>query len=52
MENNVDKALAFAREAAMGTPGSIRDVADYLLNEGTGIRSLTKIGRASCRERV
>ena len=34
-------AVDFAREASLGTPGSIKDVADYLLSEGTGIASLS-----------
>ena len=35
------QALAFAREAALGLPGSIKQVADFLLSEGTGIEQLT-----------
>jgi len=34
-------AVNFAHEASLGLPGSIKDVADYLLSEGTGIASLT-----------
>ena len=48
MGGSEERALAFAREAAMGAPGSIRDVADYLLNEGTGIHSLT-MGQVAAR---
>lgn len=35
------KAVEFARNASLGLPGSIKDVADYLLSEGTGIESQT-----------
>lgn len=33
--------LAFAQEASLGMPGSIKQVADFLLSEGTGIAELT-----------
>lgn len=35
------RALDFAREASLGLPGSIKQVADFLLSEGTGIEQLT-----------
>lgn len=35
------RTVAFAREASLGMPGSIKDVADFLLSEGTGIANLT-----------
>ena len=41
MAHDGGRALAFVREASYGLPGSIKDVADYLLAEGTGIASLT-----------
>ena len=41
MERKQNNAVAFAREASLGAPGSIKDVADYLLSEGTGISSLS-----------
>lgn len=34
-------ALDFAHEASLGLPGSIKQVADFLLSEGTGIEQLT-----------
>ena len=40
MEQTPKSAVGFAREASLGLPGSIKDVADYLLSEGTGIASL------------
>ena len=42
-DKNQDPArtVAFAREASLGMPGSIKDVADFLLSEGTGIANLT-----------
>lgn len=36
-----NRTIAFVQEAAHGLPGSIKDVADYLLSEGTGIVNLT-----------
>ena len=41
MAQDGERALAFVREATYGLPGSIKDIADYLLAEGTGIASLT-----------
>lgn len=41
MESHENKAVEFARSASLGLPGSIKDVADYLLCEGTGIESQT-----------
>ena len=41
MESHENKAVEFARSASLGLPGSIKDVADYLLCEGTGIKSQT-----------
>lgn len=41
MAGDERRAIAFAQEAALGMPGSIKDVADYLLSEGTGIGSQT-----------
>ena len=35
------RALDFAYEASLGMPGSIKQVADFLLSEGTGIEQLT-----------
>jgi len=34
-------SIAFAQEASLGLPGSIKQVADFLLSEGTGIEQLT-----------
>lgn len=36
-----DRTIAFAREASLGMPGSIKQVADFLLAEGTGIEQMT-----------
>ena len=41
MEHTDEMAVAFVREASLGLPGSIKDVADFLLNEGSGIEHLT-----------
>lgn len=41
MAQQVHRTMAFVREASRGVPGSIKDVADYLLSEGTGITSLS-----------
>ena len=41
MESYENKAVEFARAASLGLPSSIKDVADYLLCEGTGIESQT-----------
>lgn len=41
MEHNETKAMAFAQEATLGQPGSIKNVAEYLLAEGSGIGSQT-----------
>jgi len=36
-----DRSIDFAREASLGMPGSIKQVADFLLSEGTGIAGMT-----------
>ena len=36
-----DRTLAFAQEASLGMPGSIKQIADFLLSEGTGIAQLS-----------
>ena len=41
MAHDQDRSITFAREAARGLPGSIKQVADFLLAEGTGIAQLT-----------
>ena len=41
MSHNPSESIAFAREASLGMPGSIKQVADFLLAEGTGIAQLT-----------
>lgn len=41
MESVQNDAVGFARSASLGLPGSIKDVADYLLSEGTGIAPLS-----------
>lgn len=41
MTSEQQPALAFAHEASRGLPGSIKQVADFLLSEGTGIEQLT-----------
>ncbi len=41
MADNEHRALDFVRESSLGLPGAIKDVADYLLSEGTGVASLT-----------
>ena len=41
------KTVDFARSASLGLPGSIKQVADYLLSEGTGIEQLTMAQIAS-----
>ncbi len=41
MSENPERALSFAQKASRGLPGSIKDVADFLLAEGTGITKLT-----------
>jgi len=41
MSHAQDRSIAFAREASLGLPGSIKQVADFLLAEGTGIAQLT-----------
>ena len=47
MNNDSARTIAFAREASLGMPGSIKDVADFLLSEGTGIANLTMAQIAS-----
>jgi ATP-dependent protease HslVU peptidase subunit len=41
MQQPEDQAVAFTREASLGMPGSIKQVADFLLAEGTGIEQLS-----------
>ena len=41
MAHKQNDAVDFARQASLGLPGSIKDVADYLLSEGTGIAALS-----------
>ena len=41
MSYDEDRTIAFAREASLGMPGSIKQVADFLLSEGTGIAGMT-----------
>lgn len=41
MEQQENRTVAFAREASLGLPGSIKQVADFLLAEGTGIAQLS-----------
>lgn len=41
MEQQENRTVAFAHEASLGLPGSIKQVADYLLAEGTGIAQMT-----------
>ncbi|MBR3158846.1 MAG: MurR/RpiR family transcriptional regulator [Atopobiaceae bacterium] len=41
MPDTTNKALRYAHEASLGMPSSIKDVADFLLSEGTGIADLT-----------
>ncbi|MDO5119948.1 MAG: MurR/RpiR family transcriptional regulator [Coriobacteriales bacterium] len=36
-----ERSVAFATEASLGMPGSIKQVADFLLSEGTGIEQMT-----------
>lgn len=48
MSHDQNHTIAFAREAALGLPGSIKQVADFLLAEGTGIAGLT-MGQIAAR---
>ena len=41
MNHDEDRTIDFAREASLGMPGSIKQVADFLLSEGTGIVGMT-----------
>lgn len=41
MSHDENRAIDFAREASLGMPGSIKQVADFLLSEGTGIAGMT-----------
>lgn len=41
MQRSENRTVAFAREASLGLPGSIKQVADFLLAEGTGIAQMT-----------
>ncbi|MDO4537914.1 MAG: MurR/RpiR family transcriptional regulator [Coriobacteriales bacterium] len=47
MAGEPNKAVAFAHEASLGMPGVIKDIADYLLGEGTGVADLTMAQVAS-----
>lgn len=47
MSKDAYRAIAFTQEASRGLPGSIKDVADYLLSEGAGISNLTMAQVAS-----
>lgn len=38
---DASRAIAYAQEASLGLPGSIKQVADFLLAEGTGIEQMT-----------
>ena len=48
MQQQEDRTIAFAREASLGLPGSIKQVADFLLTEGTGIAQMT-MGQIAAR---
>ena len=39
--DSLDRSLEFAREASLGMPGSIKQIADFLLSEGTGIEQMS-----------
>ena len=41
MGEQEERSIAFVREASRGIPGSIKDIADFLLSEGTGIADMT-----------
>ena len=41
MSHDENRTIDFAREASLGMPGSIKQVADFLLSEGTGIAGMT-----------
>ena len=41
MGHDENRTIDFAREASLGIPGSIKQVADFLLSEGTGIAGMT-----------
>ena len=41
MSHDENRTIDFAREASLGIPGSIKQVADFLLSEGTGIAGMT-----------
>lgn len=41
MSQDQNHTVDFAREASLGLPGSIKQVADFLLAEGTGIAGMT-----------
>ncbi|MBP3894175.1 MAG: MurR/RpiR family transcriptional regulator [Atopobiaceae bacterium] len=38
---DANRAITYAQEASLGLPGSIKQVADFLLAEGTGITQMT-----------
>ena len=40
-EGSPEPSVAYALEASLGMPGSIKQVADFLLSEGTGIEQMT-----------
>lgn len=48
MPQTEERAVAFAHEASLGLPGSIKQVADFLLSEGTGVEQLT-MGQIAAR---
>ena len=48
MSHEMNRSIDFAREASRGMPGSIKQVADFLLAEGTGIAQLT-MGQIAAR---
>ena len=41
MPSDSSRSIGYAQEASLGLPGSIKQVADFLLAEGTGIAQLT-----------
>ena len=41
MSHDENRTIDFAREASLGLPGSITQVPDFLLSEGTGIAGMT-----------
>ena len=41
MSGHESRTITYAQEASLGLPGSIKQVADFLLAEGTGIEQMT-----------